>query len=1442
MAIMKKSFLLNSLLALSCVSTSAFAASSTWDATTAGPNSWNLATPTNWDPDITFPNGVDELATFPDLTLTGPQDVDVNTPITIGSILFTNTAAGSSPYTITGTSINNLTFDSTGTALISNSSTGDNTISAPIKLSKPLTITLDGSGPLTLSGGISESTLNTNLILNGTAGATLTISGANSCTGTTTIENGTLDYAISAAINKDSPVTIGDGLGAAGSASLNIGAAISNADAFAVSDIKSDGKLEQNAEVFLKSLSGSAGEIVFDGTHLFEIKGGTTTVSSIISGGAAGTDNEQTGSLFRITGGDTLTLDGANTYTSRTFLAGNSTLIIGGNSALGASGADHEAYAEAGSTFKLTSTGMTIDKDFKLNGEILNSGNVNNTISGAITLGFTSTTPAITATAGTFTVHNASAALTLSGKISGIGGLTKMGPGTLKLRGTEANEYSGETLIKEGVLNYDAASAIPSDSPISVIGSLTTPAELNITAHMEALPDNSFITLTDLAIHGTISQNGPTSAVRIDKLTGLGTVKLNSGGSGNNPFEIMGSVASIFHGVIQGGALSTNPAPFAAQAFIVSNSSNLTLTRLNTYLSPTFVTGGGTVILQNPKALGKNPSEGGSSAYAYSGGTFQIDSGAALVSTPFFLNGDGALGVGALTNINDVNILSGPITIGWDAPLAHPPIVATDVKISVTTNNPTSSLELSGVLSGPKGVSKIGNGTLTFSGGADNTYSGLTKVENGTLEMVKTANKNAIPGDLTITGGTLRNREANQIADACKMTINGGTYDMNGFSESFSSLTFTSGSLLQPTASSLSLSGTATVLSMTGGTDIPGNLFITSSATNGNIKFVANGATSSSIGAIHLGASPRTIEVESGAGLFDLTIGGTVNPSSPNGFTKTGPGILQLTGTHVYGSESLITGGALSVNGTYGGNISVDTGATLQGIGAITGDVKILTGGSFAPGNSIATTTVNGDLTFGPSSTLTVEVDQTLSSPTDKLIVNGTLHVDPAASIVIQPITPLQAGDFTYVIVSVPGSGGITGPFVPTLPPPALLLNYRLDQFPNAIHLTTHVNPFTAVMGQGNGGALAAYWGCITPVAGSPLTNFITDLRAHATLPQLNEAAEETSGSPLKAFAAADESNIIQMRSKITNRTKGAAQRTCRADISREQTKRAWADIGADIARQNSRPAETDKKTGYTTLSENAMIGFDYEGSESFLYGAGLGFTHTSLKLLEERGKGEINSGYAALYAHSYSPHLFMDLGLVGGFSRHSEERNIEFTVGTGIASTNYHQKAHGAFNGLELLTHIGFGLVQTWKNFEFSPFGMVDYLLSNHNNFTEKDAGIFNLDVDSSDYSMVRGEAGLNFSWCTVTEKSRSSIKGKLGLIREERLTGETLKSRYIGTAPCSFTVEGLRESRTLFSPGLGLSMNSLDEELTFNIRYQGEYGRHYHNTAFAIELLTRF
>lgn len=184
-----------------------------------------------------------------------------------------------------------------------------------------------------------------------------------------------------------------------------------------------------------------------------------------------------------------------------------------------------------------------------------------------------------------------------------------------------------------------------------------------------------------------------------------------------------------------------------------------------------------------------------------------------------------------------------------------------------------------------------------------------------------------------------------------------------------------------------------TALTVNAGASISGignNAFNTSSAVflNGemdiNSRTDDNGLTakvgelfgSGSIGSSNTVAtsnSELTIDVVSSLGFFVGTIEDNID------LIKTGAGTQVLFGDNTYTGTTTVNEGRLQVDGTHstGGDYFINSGGILGGLGTITSDVIIASGGVLAPGASAGMLTVNS-ADFQSGSSLEIELGGTI--------------------------------------------------------------------------------------------------------------------------------------------------------------------------------------------------------------------------------------------------------------------------------------------------------------------------------------------------------------------------------------------------------------------------------------------------------------------------------
>ena len=573
----------SSLLAIS----SASAQSGTWDTDADG----DWTTVTNWSGDTAFATGADSTATLGNF-ITADRTINLDTPITIGNITASD---ATSNYTISGANI--LTLDRTDTTRPNiNVTTSGRTLAIGSEIAGSDGIQKTGQGSLTLSG-------------------------ANSITGSTSISGGgtlVLDYTTNdnRKLPNTSTLTLGGGtiVFKGGTATENVTQLFFSVDAGTsfVREGTSTAKINLNTSLITTSASapGSSATVAGRFSTVSFSHDSMATTDRLNTAGilgawftvgnrwAANATNAADGDIVGYTGASAFTPGAATSFDVNYDLAGEATLTGTRqvNTLRIESTADNQILS-------LGANGLTFSNHGGTNGTGQVGSNVTGSAGGLLYAGGANGNYTISGT-GNIGCENGNGQAILINVFSGtlnvnttIGGgssqFIKSGQGTLVLGNTMS--FSGAFRVYQGVVRVKSNAAF---------GNSTGAASIQNGAALELDGASILSTSRPLTITGEGISNG--GALRNVATTGsyapaitLGTggARINSDAGGT--LTLTGGIVTAGNTVTFGGAGNTTVSTAAisgAGGLVKDGAGTTTLSSANTYTGATSINGGTLVI------------------------------------------------------------------------------------------------------------------------------------------------------------------------------------------------------------------------------------------------------------------------------------------------------------------------------------------------------------------------------------------------------------------------------------------------------------------------------------------------------------------------------------------------------------------------------------------------------------------------------------------------------------------------------------------------------------------------------------------------------------------------------------------------------------------------------------------------------------------------------
>jgi fibronectin-binding autotransporter adhesin len=863
------------------------------------------------------------------------------------------------------TSLNSIVFGpgSLGQLSIQSNAVVSGLITDAVNLGTP---TVGGSGTLTVNNatdnvfaGVLQDSLN---LVKGGIG-TLTLSGANTSTGTTTVNAGTLQ------VNGSNATVSSPMVNAGGTLSYLNGASAGSRPVTAVGAAAINSNLHGIVQFHNNSTAGSAA-LTTAGSNFANAAGAAAVFQ----------DNSTAGSATLTTNGGSNGGFGGTAEFSDNSTALTATLITNGGSNGGLGGVTEFSGSATGGTAKVVTNAGGIFDISQSGGAGVAVGSIEG--AGVYQLGGRSLT------FGSLGTNTTVSGVISDGGINGgtAGSIVKVGSGTTTLSG--ANTYTGTTTVNAGTLVVNGANATISSPTVNAGGTLTyangasavsSTVTTNGSSILNAAGGVTIFQSSATALVATLITNGGSNGglSGVTEFSGSGTgfmakVVTNAGGtfdisqSGVSPFSVgsieggglyrLGSRTLMFgslgtdttvSGVISDGGINGG----TGGSIVKVGSGTTTLSGANTYTGTTTINAG-TLI-------------GGAANTFSSGSSVTVAAGAQLNLGGFSQTLGGLSGAGTVTTSGNagVDILTvsrGSATFSGTISDASG---GRELGLDIVGNvGPQLTLTGTNVLSGP--ISLEQGCTLSISGGSLVAAEAIS-INGGNFRLTAGTLSVAAGQVIVNTGASMLQAGGSSTADVINngaFTYTGGTFTgrlVNSGVASFGGNVIVGKGIEND--GSISLSSTLTLngsgLTNEGTFTLGGGTLITSSIV-GNGKFVFNAGTlsitqgDSSIGsAIVTNSTNDTINISAtnvslgdATSLTGFSHEGTLTVGANSNLTLNSAGVAKLgiltsiTGGTINAPNgvTLVAGSSLTGGGTVNAEVSAAAGSVIQATGNLT--------------------------------------------------------------------------------------------------------------------------------------------------------------------------------------------------------------------------------------------------------------------------------------------------------------------------------------------------------------------------------------------------------------------------------------------------------------------------------------------------------------------------
>ena len=517
---------------------------------------------------------------------------------------------------------------------------------------------------------------------------------------------------------------------------------------------------------------------------------------------------------------------------------------------------------------------------------------------------------------------------------------------------------------------------------------------------------------------------------------------------------------------------------------------------------------------------------------------------------------------------------------------------------------------------------------------------------------------------------------------------------------------------------------------------------------------------------------------------------------------KSGAGSLVLSGDSTYRGPTTVNGGVLKVDGSLASQVTVNNGGTLGGSGRI-GALQANSGSVVAPGNSIGTLNVSGDVSFDAGSTYAVELSNASS---DRIVAGGkanlnggtvTLALENSPTLLSQPQAQSLIGR-QYTILQ--AAGGVTGSFGAVLPN-YLFLGGDLDYSGNGVQLAIARNDasFASVAATRNQRAVAAaaeQLGAGNPVYESVLSSDSSGVA--------RQAFQQLSGEIYPAVGAMLINDSRHVRDAVGERLR-------HVPVTGESN--LWIKALGAWGKADSQ----SEYAGYTRSIGGMLLGVDGQWDEQTRVGVMAGYSDSSLNMGDgTHSSADVDSYHLGTYAGRELGNWRVSLGGAYSWHRGDVQRDLQY------GDVSAKQKTKLDARSLQVFTEAAYRL--DLQALALEPFANLAYVHLDSERLHEKGDGA-SLQRGSDRRDATLGTLGLRaLKTLSLNDQQQVELSGSLGWQHSLTPVESEEHLAFVAGGP-SFAVRSTPLQRDAALVGLKASL-ALSDSTRVNLDYGGQLG----------------